>query len=187
MTDRKFSTDTDEAPDLAALESDERLARLRDRLSRPHQGTLESLAAKYGLTLSQATECLPAGNRTHFPGSRMVEILGELADWGEVLLLINNDDGVFECKGTIPRGSLGHGYYNLGGGSPISGHLRYEACRDIYCVRRSFKKKDTCSIQFFNQSGAAMFKIFLGRDAAGQILPDQLKRFEALSQLSAEA
>lgn len=172
---------------LEALDTEERLSRLKARLMRPHQGALESLCEKYTLSLCQVTACLPADNQAHFPGEDMVSILQQLANWGEMLLLINNDDGVFECKGTIPSGSVGRGYYNIGEGSPISGHLRYEACRDIFCVRRSFKKKETCSIQFFNQQGAAMFKIFLGRDASGAIYPEQIERFEALSGLKGDA
>jgi putative heme utilization carrier protein HutX len=181
-TEATTHTPDDEQP-FAMLDHSERLQRLTERLTRPHQGTLETLAEKYALTLYEATGCLAEDQRRHFDGDQMIPVLETLSEWGEVLLLINNKDGVFECKGSIPKGTVGRGYYNLGSGSPISGHLCYEKCQGIYCLRRSFKKKETCSVQFFNQEGAAMFKIFLGRDAEGRILSDQLRQFEALSGL----
>jgi len=182
MSDKDAETDAA----LEQLDQPARLARLRERLTRPFQGALESLCQKYSLNLFQVTSSLPESNCKHFPGTDMVSILESLSEWGEVLLLINNQDGVFECKGSIPKGTIGRGYYNLGEGSPISGHLRYEACKDILCVRRSFHKKETCSIQFFNLKGAAMFKIFLGRDQSGAIRPEQLDHFEALCGLTSE-
>jgi hypothetical protein len=36
------------------------------------------------------------------------------------------------------------------------------------------------SIQFFNEAGEAMFKIFVRRDAARELVPEQLQRFDAL-------
>jgi putative heme utilization carrier protein HutX len=179
-------TETPRESDLSTLDHSERLARLTERLKRPFQGTLETLTEKYQLTLREATGCLPETSQKHFAGDQMVPILETISEWGEVLLLINNKDGVFECKGTIPKGTPGRGYYNLGSGSPISGHLCYEKCEAVYCVRRSFKKKVTCSVQFFNREGEAMFKIFLGRDAEGSIYPEQLVHFAALSQLGSE-
>jgi putative heme utilization carrier protein HutX len=176
-------TTSDEELPMATLSRRERLERLTERLTRPHQGTLETLAEKYAFSLYEATGCLAEGQRRHFDGDQMVSVLETISEWGEVLLLINNKDGVFECKGTIPKGTVGRGYYNLGSGSPISGHLCHDKCQGIYCLRRSFKKKETCSVQFFNQEGEAMFKIFLGRDAQGGILPEQLTQFEAFSGL----
>jgi hypothetical protein len=35
-------------------------------------------------------------------------------------------------------------------------------------------------VQFFNAAGEAMFKVFVRRDAARELLPAQLARFEAL-------
>ncbi|MNW12445.1 ChuX-like family protein [compost metagenome] len=39
---------------------------------------------------------------------------------------------------------------------------------------------DSASVVFFNGDGDAMFKVFVGRDDARQLLPDQVERFEAL-------
>ena len=36
------------------------------------------------------------------------------------------------------------------------------------------------SVQFYNAAGDAMFKIFVRRDAARALLPEQVAKFEAL-------
>jgi len=40
--------------------------------------------------------------------------------------------------------------------------------------------RPSCSIQFFNGAGEAMFKIFVRRDPERNLLKDQVARFEAL-------
>jgi putative heme iron utilization protein len=36
------------------------------------------------------------------------------------------------------------------------------------------------SIQFFNEEGGSMFKVFVGRDENRALKPDQVERFEQL-------
>lgn len=38
------------------------------------------------------------------------------------------------------------------------------------------------SLQFFNNAGEAMFKIFVRRDKERDLLPEQVERFSALSE-----
>lgn len=153
-------------------------------LEKPFQGPLEVLAQAAGLSMKEIVHSLPEACRYAITDKDFKGIMKEVGSWGEVLLIVNTDDGVFECKGRIVPGSVGMGYYNLGHGSPISGHLRHERCRDIICVRRSFHNLDTCSIQFFNETGACMFKLFVGRGEDGQLEPGQVRLFEALSGLT---
>lgn len=157
---------------------------LRAKLKSPFQGTLESLAEKHDLNLLEVTLCLPEQNRSKISGDQFVDLMGQISTWGELLLIVVTPDGVFECKGEIPSGKVGAGYYNVGHGSSIAGHLRHEHCSDILFVRRSFHGKETCSIQFFNHDGQAMFKIFLGRTVEGALKPEQLGKFEDLSGLT---
>ena len=42
--------------------------------------------------------------------------------------------------------------------------------------------RDTRSIQFFNATGEAMFKIFVRRDDSKALKPEQVARFERLRQ-----
>ena len=81
-----------------------------------------------------------------------------------------------------PPTSFGHGYYNIHGDSPIGGHIKAGNCKAIYLVDRAFHGRRSCSVQFFNGAGEAMFKVFVRRDAARELLPDQVARFEALKR-----
>lgn len=170
--------------DAAASSKELALEQLVALLSKPFQGPLEALAQASGLSMKDVVESLPQANRSHIAGERFIEILEELGKWGEVLMILNTEDGVFECKGAIVPGKVGMGYYNLGHGSPITGHLRHDRCRDIYCVRRSFHNLDTCSVQFFNTEGGCMFKLFVSRKENRELDAQQVALFEQLSGLS---
>ncbi|RYE72691.1 MAG: heme utilization cystosolic carrier protein HutX, partial [Hyphomicrobiales bacterium] len=102
--------------------------------------------------------------------------------WGTVLFIVHTADIVLECEGSLPVGSFGHGYYNIHGDSPIGGHIKAGNCTAIYLVDRAFHGRRSCSVQFFNGAGEAMFKVFVRRDAARELLPDQVARFEALKR-----
>ena len=164
----------------ASDESSEILA-LRERLRKPFQGTLESLAESRGLTLREVVDCLPSDLQRSVPGHRFEDVIKHVSTWGDVMIIVVTADGVFECKAPICEGSLGSGYYNLGGASAFSGHIRSERCSIIYFIKRQFHKKETCSIQFFNEEGSCMFKIFVGRDADGELRSEQVKLFNELA------
>ncbi len=47
--------------------------------------------------------------------------------------------------------------------------------------------RPSCSLQFFNGAGEAMFKIFVRRDSERNLIADQVERFEALRRQLAAA
>lgn len=160
----------------------EQIAALRELLARQPGGILEQVAEQHGLALRTVVECLPEAMRSELPGDRFCEIFEEITAWGPVRLIVHTADGVFEFSGPLPPGKLGRGYYNLQGDGALSGHLRADRCSSIVVVRRPFMGKQTASLQFFNEAGGAMFKVFLGRDAAGELRADQLEQLAALEQ-----
>ena len=81
--------------------------------------------------------------------------------------------------GALPQGSFAHGYYNVHGDSPIGGHIKADNCKAIAFVVRGLKRVGM-SVQFYNAAGEAAFKIFVRRDANRELVPEQVKRFEAL-------
>jgi putative heme utilization carrier protein HutX len=87
---------------------------------------------------------------------------------------------VLECKGALPLGSFSRGYYNVHGDSPIGGHIKAENCASIAFVSRPFMGRASCSVQFFNKAGEAMFKVFVRRDAQRELIGSQVADFEAL-------
>ncbi|MGO4172898.1 heme utilization cystosolic carrier protein HutX [Bosea sp. TAF32] len=153
----------------------------RTLLAAKPDGLIEAVAREANVSTRAVLELLPAEQRLFLAPERFEDVWKELASWGTVLFLMHTPDIVLECEGSLPIGSFGHGYYNIHGDSPIGGHIKAENCRAIYLVDRSTAQgRRACSVQFFNGAGEVMFKIFVRRDAARQLLPDQLERFEAL-------
>jgi len=153
---------------------------LAERLAKNPDGVLERIAAEHGVSTRDVVAALPEAHQSFIAGDRFQEVMTALEAWGEVLFIVHTPDIVLECVGRIPPGTIGRGYYNLHGDSPIGGHIRYESCDSIAFVSRPFMGRQSCSIQFFNAAGEAMFKVFVRRDAERNLLQDQVALFEAL-------
>ena len=153
---------------------------IRQDLAAKPDGILEQVAESRGVPMQAVLDCLPSEAAMRIPGDLYQEIWQDLTAWGVITLVVHTRDGVFECEGSIPPGTLGHGYFNIHGETPIGGHLRMERCRSIYFIDRPFFGKRSCSVQFVNQEGGVMFKIFVGRHEDRALRPDQVARFEAL-------
>ncbi len=158
---------------------------LRERLAKNPDGIVERIAREYGVSTLAVVEALPAAHRTVIKGELFAEVMKELESWGEILFIVHTPDIVLECAGTIPPGSFGRGYYNIHGDSPIGGHIRAEACARIVLLARPFMGRHSCSIQFFNGDGEAMFKVFVRRDEKRELKADQVAKFEAMRTLYA--
>ncbi len=158
------------------------LEALRTRFKESADGVLEMIAAQSGLTTREVTACLPESCCQSVEGGQFAEVMEELSTWGDILLIVHTADAIIECLAPLPAGSFGRGFFNLGHGSPIRGHIRAERCAEICLVRRPFMGMETCSVQFFNEEGGAMFKIFVTRDEEDVLLPEQVRRFEALQE-----
>jgi hypothetical protein len=158
----------------------ERLALARSRLDAKPDGVIEAIAAEAGLPTQLVLELTPGEQRLFVPAERFESVWHELSTWGDVLFIVHTPDIVCEVTGSLPIGSFGHGYYNIHGDSPIGGHIRASECRAIYLVDRPFHGRRSCSVQFFNAAGNAMFKVFVPRNAARDLLPEQLTKFEDL-------
>lgn len=153
---------------------------LEDLLARNPDGVLESIAREHGVAMRDVVAALPAASQSFIGGDRFSEVMTDLEAWGDVLVIVHTPDIVLECVGRIPPGKVGRGFYNLHGDSPVGGHIRYEACTAIAFVSRPFMGRASCSIQFFNANGEAIFKVFVRRDPDRNLLPGQVERFEAL-------
>lgn len=153
-------------------------AALRDK----PDGILESVAAQCGATLRQVMEHLPPGAVKLLPGDRFETVWAELTQWGDVLLIVHTPDIVLECEGPLPSGTSAHGYFNIHGDSPIGGHIKASNCAGVALVDRPFHGRRSCSVQFLNGDGNAMFKVFVPRDAARELRAETLDRFTSLFQ-----
>jgi putative heme utilization carrier protein HutX len=170
--------------DTAALSD---LDHVRQELAAKPDGVLEAVASTRGLPLQRVVECLPAGMWKCISGTHFIDVMQDIAGWGGITFIVHTKDAIIEFEGPLPGGTSGHGFYNLKGGNGLSGHLRAANCRTIVFLRRPFMGTDTMSVQFFNDDGEAMFKIFVGRDENRRLKADQVARFAALEARFAAA
>lgn len=155
-------------------------ARIDAALREKPDGVLEMVAGKCEASLWQVFQRLPAGQAVAIAGDRFEELWKDLTAWGQILFIVHTDDIVLECEGALPPGTSSHGYFNIHGDSPIGGHIKASNCTRIVFVDRPFHGRRSCSVQFLNAVGNAMFKVFVRRDKQRELLADQVKLFENL-------
>jgi putative heme utilization carrier protein HutX len=163
------------------------LDRVRQELVAKPDGVLEAVASAHGLTLQRVVECLPTERWKRISGEHFIDVMQDIAGWGDITFIVHSKDAIVEFEGPLPGGTSGHGFYNLKGGRGLSGHLRATNCRAIVFLRRPFMGMETLSVQFFNTDGEAIFKIFVGRDENRQLKADQVARFAQLEARFASA
>jgi hypothetical protein len=169
----------------APAEASSLQARVDAAIAAKPDGILEVIAQQTGASLLQVMERLPDDSVKLVSAEKFDDIWKSLQGWGEVLFIVHTDDIVLECTGSLPDGSHAHGYFNIHGDSPIGGHIKASNCKAIAIVDRPFHGRRSCSVQFMNQNGNAMFKVFVRRDKERNLLPQQLERFEELRQAAA--
>jgi putative heme utilization carrier protein HutX len=162
----------------AAGETDD----LRVWLSANSGAVIEDVARDFGVTPRAVLAALPEGLVRFAPGTAFVAAMTDIAEWGEVTLIVHSADGIFEFGGAVPPGEIGRGYYNLAGASGLHGHLRAERCGGLAFVTRAFMNRPSAFVAFLNIDGGIMFKVFVGRGADRALRPDQLARFHALAE-----
>lgn len=164
--------------------SAEQQTMLRQSLEKNPGQVLEMLATQNQCSFEDVIRCLPEENVRQTEGSRIVEILQAIAAWDEsVTFIAHTPDAIVEVSGKLPNGKVGRGFYNFDhpetdGG--VHGHIYYENCASIYLLERPFMGKATCSLNFINRNGGAMFKIFVGRDEAGELKQHQIEAMRKL-------
>lgn len=153
---------------------------VREKLAAAPDGVIEAIARDVGVPTRFVLAQLPQSECVIASSSRFDEVWSDVTSWGEVLFIVHTPEIVLECAGSLPSGSYGRGYFNFHGDTPVSGHLKADACDSIAFVDRLFHGRRSCSIQFFNAAGEAIFKIFVRRDEKRELLAEQVGRFEAL-------
>lgn len=156
------------------------LGAIQARFRESSDGVIEAIANQHGLTPRDVTGCLPAHTGARVDGAHFQAVMDDVADWGEVMVIVHTADLILECRGALPVGREGHGYFNLHGPGPIGGHIRRDRCGAIQFVSRPFMGSDSHAIVLFNRDGGVMFKIFVGRDETRALRADQVARFVAL-------
>ena len=154
---------------------------LRAKLAADPGVVIETFAEESGVTPRAGGRGVARRMRRFADAGAFVDVMGEVARWGDVTVIIHTDDGIMEFTGPVPPGEVARGYYNLSGRTGLHGHLRHERCAGIVFVERPFFGRLSAFIAFFNTDGGIMFKVFVGRDEKRELLADQLTAFRALA------
>ena len=163
----------------AAVQNAE-LAGLKAYMADNPGAVIEDVARERKVTPRAVLEVLPEGMVRIGPGE-FAAAMQDIAEWGEVTLIVHTDDAIFEFTGAVPAGEIGRGYFNLMQPKGLHGHLRHERCAAVAFVERPFMGKTSAFVAFVNADGGIMFKVFVGRDEARALRADQLVRFRQLA------
>src|SRR3954452_10027489 len=164
------------------------LADLKAYMADNPGAVIEDVARNRKVTPRAVLEAMPEMLVRFGAGSEFVAAMQDVAQWGEVTLIVHTDDAIFEFTGAIPAGEIGRGYFNLMQPKGLHGHFRHERCGGVAFVERPFMGKSSAFIAFLNVDGGIMFKVFVGRDESRALKQDQLERFRALAgQIAAPA
>lgn len=134
--------------------NEDRRARAEAALAEKPDGVVEAIAAKAEVTPAEILALLPAGAAVSAPAEKFNDIWNELRSWGEVLMIVQTPDIVFEVPGHLPEGTEGHGWFNIHGDSPIGGHIRQDNCASITFVDRGFHGRRSLSVWFMMRRAA---------------------------------
>jgi putative heme utilization carrier protein HutX len=157
------------------------LADLRLYMAENPGAVIEDAARERGVTPRTIVEALPDEMRRFIPGDRFERVMQDIAEWGEITFIVHTDDAIYEFTGDIPKGQMGHGYFNLMQPKGLHGHFRPQRCATIAFVERTFRGKSSAFVAFINIDGGIMYKVFIGRDEDGSLRSKQLARFRALA------
>jgi len=157
------------------------LADLKAYMADNPGAVIEDVARERKVSPRAVIEALPSSMLRVGGGEHFAAAMQDIAEWGEVTLIVHTDDAIFEFTGAIPAGEIGRGYFNLMQPKGLHGHLRHERCAGVAFVERPFMGKSSAFIAFVNTDGGIMFKVFVGRDETRALRADQLERFGQLA------
>ncbi len=117
------------------------------------------------------------------PGDRAQDLLEALAEWGELMTIVQHGGSVFEFKGPFPKGQTGHGYFNLTPeGSGFQGHLALSLVNEIRFQESLRGGRESYAFVFCDAEDEVIFKVFLGRDQYGSLFADQIAAFQQVKE-----
>jgi len=157
------------------------LADLKAYMADNPGAVIEDVARERKVTPRAVIEALPSSMLRIGGGEHFAAAMQDIAEWGDVTLIVHTDDAIFEFTGAIPAGEIGRGYFNLMQPKGLHGHLRHERCAGVAFVERPFMGKNSAFVAFVNAAGGIMFKVFVGRDETRALRADQLVRFRQLA------
>lgn len=141
---------------------------------------LRDLAMRYQVAEGAVAQALPLGMRCFARPESFDVVWQEMTTWSRVTLLAITAGLVLEYRGVLPRGSHGHGMFNLHAPDhPLGGHFFIQNLGAICFLSKPFMGLESHSVQFYDQQGAAMCAVYVGREGR-ELIPNVHQAFIAL-------
>src|SRR5271154_6818479 len=155
------------------MEANERIRAAVER--NPRKMTLQ-LARDLGVPEVEVIRAFPADRVTELDISRWEELFGSLEPLGSVRVLVSNGATTVEVDGQFGGFSTAGEFFNVQT-ETLDLHIRWQQLAAVFAVEKPGHLDGTAtrSFQFFDQTGAAAFKVFL--NFGGPIAPEREAMF----------
>ena len=134
----------------------------------PNRMTVE-LARDLGVAEVEIVRALPDGRAVELDVHRWEELIRSFEELGKVRVIVSNRGATAELTGQFGGFSTTGDYFNVQS-KTLDMHIRWGELAAVFAVEKPghMDGMTTLSIQFFDQIGAAAFKVFLnfGRRAS---------------------
>jgi putative heme utilization carrier protein HutX len=146
----------------ASISEAQRTEQVQEALARnPRQMTM-LLARRLDLPEEAVVRAMPEGASVPLDVSRWEQLMAALEALGEVHVIVSNGSTTMETTGRFGGMSSRGGFFNVQS-DDLDMHIQRPKVRAAYAVRKAshFDGHETLSVQFFDHTGTAAFKVFL--------------------------
>lgn len=139
------------------------------------------LARELGVPEAEIVRALPDGRAVELDASRWEELIRSFEALGEVHVIVSNGGTTLEAVGTFGNFSTWGEFFNVQT-KTLDMHIRWPQLQAAFAVEKPSHMNgvSTYSIQFFDATGAAAFKVFL--NFGGPIAAERLAVFNRVRE-----
>jgi len=134
------------------------------------------LAKQFGVPEVEVVGAFPDDRAVELDAGRWEELIRCLEAFGKVHVIVSNGGATLEANGQFGNFSTTGDFFNVQTPS-LDMHIRWREIGAIFAVEKPghLDGQKTLSFQFFDRSGHAAFKVFLGFGSS--IPPEKVEQF----------
>ncbi len=157
------------------------MEKLRAAVQEKPNRMISDLAKEFGISEEEAVFMLPEEMRVAAPAEDFEKIWQQVCNWEKATFISISAGAVVEYSGSLPKGSFGHGMFNLHqAGISLGGHLFVNNLGAIWFLSKPHFGKESHSIQFYTKEGLAMFSLYIGRGEDKELLPSVVEQYQTM-------
>ena len=137
------------------------------------------LAKKFNVPEAEIVRAFPDNRAVELDAARWEELISSLEAFGKVHVIVSNGGATLEANGQFGRFSTTGDFFNVQT-KTLDMHIRWRELGSIFAVEKPshLEGKKTLSFQFFDRTGNAAFKVFLG--LGGDVVAEKAERFRQI-------